>query len=304
MARYNATNTDGRRTSRGQTLQSHGHETDGGVADSGANGANASDSPIRQKRTQGSMINFNPPADDPARVATLESYGILDTPPDQDFDDLARIAATICEAPIALVSLVDRSRHWFKAKVGLDATEVPRDIAFCSHTILGSEIFQVSDARQDARFRDNPLVTGCPGIVSYAGAPISGSSGHTLGTVCAMDYVPRELPPGKADVLMRLARQAGRLIELRVKIREAAQALNAKSRFLARMSHDFRTPLNAIIGYSELLAKEANQLPEPFARDLANIAASGKQLLALVDRALQAAAQDNADVLGAELPGE
>lgn len=155
------------------------------------------------------------PQNEAARLDTLCQYSILDSPAEEAFDDLVRLAAYICEVPIALVSLVDTSRQWFKAKVGLTATETPRDLAFCAHAILQPDLFIIPDATQDPRFADNPLVTSDPNIRFYAGAPLVNSEGYALGTLCAIDYIPRELRAEQAEALQALARQVVAQLELR-----------------------------------------------------------------------------------------
>jgi len=140
------------------------------------------------------------------RLEVLWDYGVLDTPPEPVFDDLTAVAAQICEAPIALISLLDECRQWFKSKVGLSVGETARDISFCTHAIQQPELFVVPDATQDPRFAHSPLVTAEPRIRFYAGAPLITSDGHALGTLCVLDRVPRELKPGQAQALRTLAR--------------------------------------------------------------------------------------------------
>ncbi|NKB17500.1 MAG: PAS domain S-box protein [Pseudanabaena sp. CRU_2_10] len=161
------------------------------------------------------MIPAPKPADESARLASLQQCKILDTTPERGFDDITRLAAYICQTPIALVSLIDRDRQWFKSKVGLEATETPRNLAFCAHAILQSDVFIVPDAHQDERFADNPLVTGDPYVRFYAGVPLISSEGHAFGTLCAIDRVPRELTPEQISALKSLAHQVVHLIELR-----------------------------------------------------------------------------------------
>lgn len=139
------------------------------------------------------MLPAPTPDDDHERLAALHALLILDTPPEERFDRIVAFAAEEFDAPIALLSLVDRERQWFKAKVGLSACETGRDISFCGHAILQSDIMEVPDALDDARFADNPLVTGPPHIRFYAGAPLRLESGLTLGTLCLIDTRPRRL---------------------------------------------------------------------------------------------------------------
>lgn len=148
------------------------------------------------------------------RLAKLQDYGILDTPPELAYDDIAKLAAYICQAPIALVSLIDAKRQWFKATVGLDVAETSRSVAFCTHTIQSKDLMVVEDARHDPLFRHNPLVVGAPYIRFYAGAPLITSDGHALGSLCVIDYQPRRLTPEQLQALERLSRQVMAQMEL------------------------------------------------------------------------------------------
>lgn len=161
-----------------------------------------------------------PIADEDGRLRALACHGVLDTEPEAAYEDLARLAASICEAPIALMSLIDADRQWFKARVGLDETETPREVSFCDWAIRGRDLFVVADAVEDARFATNPMVTGEPGIRFYAGAPIVTPDGHALGTICVIDVVPRRLTTGQSEALQALARQASCLLELRLRAAE------------------------------------------------------------------------------------
>lgn len=156
------------------------------------------------------------PANEAQRLDALRRYDILDTPPERDFDDLVAIAAAVCDVPIALVSLIDEQRQWFKARVGLAAQQTPRELAFCAHAILSPDrTLVVPDARDDARFADNPLVVDDPNIRFYAGAPLVTPDGEALGTLCVIDTKPRELPARQQQALTALSRQASRAMELR-----------------------------------------------------------------------------------------
>ncbi|MEM7772258.1 MAG: GAF domain-containing protein [Cyanobacteria bacterium P01_A01_bin.37] len=159
--------------------------------------------------------------DESLRLQALCQYQILDTDPENGFDDLTNLAANLCHAPIALVSLVDANRQWFKSRVGLDTTETPRNIAFCSYAILQSDILIVPDTLEDERFATNPLVVGAPFIRFYAGVPLITAEGHALGTLCVIDVVPRTLMPKQVQALQALSRQVLAQLELRKKLIES-----------------------------------------------------------------------------------
>jgi GAF domain-containing protein len=165
------------------------------------------------------------PVDDLERVATLRGYDLLDTQAERAYDDIVAIARQLTETPIALVSLVDADRQWFKARSGLDATETPRELAFCGYTILQDGPFVVEDATQDPRFRDNALVTGPPFIRFYAGVPLRNPDGFRLGSLCVIDQRPRQLSETALDLLVRLARLVIDQMQLRALGREYAEAL-------------------------------------------------------------------------------
>ena len=154
------------------------------------------------------------PFDEAGRLAALHALDLLDTDPEAGFDDLVEVARTLAATPVALVSLIDSERQWFKARAGLDVAETPRSMAFCDHAIRGDEVLITLDASRDPRFADNPLVTGDPFIRFYAGAPIRTPEGHAIGTVCVIGTQPRERFDG-GPALAALARQAAALIELR-----------------------------------------------------------------------------------------
>ena len=233
-----------------------------------------------------------PPREHP-RIDALHRLDVLDTAPEPAFDDIVRLATFICGVPIALVSLVDRERQWFKACIGLDVRETHRDQAFCAHAILVPEdVMVVEDTTKDARFAENPLVTGAPNIRFYAGAPIVTASGHALGTVCVIDTVCRTLTTGQSNALMALARQTAALLELREmntsveterrklsrKVIEALaddkathgglrqnQRIAAVGQLTSGIAHDFNNLLQAISATMQIVERKAHS-PEDVRR--------------------------------------
>jgi PAS domain S-box-containing protein len=172
--------------------------------------------------TSGTM-NAPVPINEPNRIAALRDYGILDTPAESDFDEITALAAEICGTPIALISLVDESRQWFKSKVGVSIMETPRDVAFCAHAIAGNEILMVPDALEDPRFAQNPLVVGDPEIRFYAGAPLISEDGLNLGTLCVIDHEPRKL----TDLQRHALRVLGRQVVTQMRLRRDLRALQS-----------------------------------------------------------------------------
>lgn len=168
------------------------------------------------------------PPNEGERLAALHHYQVLDTAPESDFDDLTALAAQICETPIALVSLVDAERQWFKSKIGLTVSETSREIAFCTHTILEDQVLMVPDALRDERFCHNPLVTAAPQIRFYAGAPLITPAGYTIGTLCVIDYVPRDLTTKQIQALQSLGRQVISQLELRSGLRMLAKEVSER----------------------------------------------------------------------------
>ncbi len=224
------------------------------------------------------------PENERRRLDALRSHSVLDTEPERPFDDLARLAAEILDTPIALVSLVDEARQWFKARYGLEAPETPRDVSFCGHVVAESRMLVVPDAFADTRFADNPLVTGEPRVRFYAGAPLETRAGLVLGTLCAIDHAPREPTPRQLEALQILARQVMAQLELRLKVIELGKLEQAKDAFVAMVSHDLRTPLTSILGSLRLLEGGAlGGLPEQ-AMELVEIGrSSSERLLRLLD---------------------
>lgn len=164
------------------------------------------------------------PPNETKRLKVLWQYEVLDTVPEEVFDDLTDLAAHICETPIALISLVDEDRQWFKSRLGLSLSETSRDISFCAHAITTDGLLIVPDATKDQRFKDNPLVTGGQKIRFYAGAPLITPDGHALGTLCVLDKKPRALRLEQQQALRVLAHHVMTQLELRRHARELAQA--------------------------------------------------------------------------------
>ena len=155
------------------------------------------------------------PRNEPARFEVLRRYKILDTPPEREFDEITLLASYICRTPTALVTLVDEYRHWFKSSVGWSTEQTDGDLSFCAHAILGSGLCIVRDATEDPRFADNLLVAADPKIRFYAGAPLITPDGHSLGTICVIDYVPRTLDARRQYALEAVARSLMMQLELR-----------------------------------------------------------------------------------------
>jgi formate hydrogenlyase transcriptional activator len=168
------------------------------------------------------QIQIPIPANEDRRLAALRDYQILDTPAENDFDELLRLAAQTCKVPIAMITLIDAERQWFKAQIGLECPEMPRHVAFCAHAIMQSDVMVVPDALEDSRFNHNPLVTDFPKIRFYAGAPLITPGGYALGTICVIDHVPRELSPEQARTLQVLSREVVAQLEVRKAKRELA----------------------------------------------------------------------------------
>ncbi|MFN3360492.1 MAG: ATP-binding protein [Pseudanabaenaceae cyanobacterium] len=234
------------------------------------------------------------PPNEADRLAELYRYQVLDTPPEPTFDDLTRVAAITCQVPVALVSLIDADRQWFKSCYGFAACEPPREEAFCAYTILGDEPFIVEDATTHPRVCDNPVVVNSPHVRFYAGVPLITPRGYRLGSFCVVDFMPRQITSQQLEILQILAKQTVYLLESRTyqaKIYEYAKALQeaneAKSKFIATLSHELRTPLNGVIGSLQLLGDTALG---PTQMEYYRIAqTSSKAVLSLVNEVLDLA---------------
>ncbi len=210
------------------------------------------------------MISAEKPENEYKRIADLQSYNILDTLPEEDYDNITLIASQICNTPISLLTMVDNDRQWFKSRVGLDAPETPREYAFCAHAINEPAVpFIVEDSRSDNRFHNNPLVTGLPNVIFYAGVPLVNPEGSALGTLCVIDNKPKTLSTEQLDSLKALAKQVMNLLELRKSkmllenaLKTITQKNNELDKFASTVAHDIKSPLAVIMGYSQILLEE------------------------------------------------
>jgi diguanylate cyclase (GGDEF)-like protein/PAS domain S-box-containing protein len=180
------------------------------------------------------------------RLKSLSDLDVLDTMPQEEYDQVVRLAAEICSTPISLISLVDADRQWFKARIGLEACETPRSLSFCAHAIQQPEMFVVEDAAKDERFLDNALVTGPPHIRFYAGVPLRMPDGASLGTLCVIDTVPRQLTAGQVSALTILARKVQTRFELRAK-QKALEALLVENAAMAAKLEETNNLMNAFL---------------------------------------------------------
>ena len=180
------------------------------------------------------------------RLEALKRYGILDTPDEQAYNDITRIAAQVCQTPIAAINFVDARRQWFKATVGTRLKQSRLDKSICAHAILESDLVVVPDTTKDSRFADNPFVTGPPNLRFYAGAQLISSDGHPLGTLCVLDYQPRDLTEEQKHALKALSRQVMSQMELRLKTKEVAALNERLHQAVTESSHRLKNHLQIL----------------------------------------------------------
>lgn len=211
------------------------------------------------------MVIAPKPANEKERIKRLLSYHILDTAPESDFDEIVELASNICDTPISVISLLDSDRQWFKARKGIEGTETARDVSFCGHVILETDIMEVVDATKDVRFLDNPFVSGEPHVCFYAGMPLQTNDGLNLGTLCVMDTKPHHLTDSQKEALRVLARQCINNMELRLKSKESQDLLEFQTKLLSILGHDIRGPINSLRGITTLFKSEMMNREETLA---------------------------------------
>lgn len=206
------------------------------------------------------MISAPIPVNEKERLSKLKEYNILDTPAEESFDEIVKLASIICKVPMSTITLLDEKRQWFKSRIGIKNQETSREIAFCAHVINGDDLMIVNDATEDERFADNPMVTSDPDIRFYAGMPLITPDGNKLGTICVIDNVPRTLTEEQKFALQILAKNVITLLELRLKNNNLSDTLttlysqsneierinNINTRLLSILAHDLKNPLGVI----------------------------------------------------------
>lgn len=241
------------------------------------------------------MIKPEKYKDEEERIKSLESYSILDTLPEMDFDNLTLVAAEICGTPISLVTFVDKERQWFKSRFGLATHETHRDYAFCAHAInKPNDIFIVPDSREDERFYDNPIVTGDPHVIFYAGVPLIAQNGMPLGTLCVIDQIPRELTPNQIRSLKALSDQTLKLLELRLSKMELERTMDRledrsleMEKFAHIAAHDLKSPLANISGLTEFFVENYAAAIDSDGKEILNlIKTSSVKLREMIDSLL------------------
>ncbi|MGK4566893.1 sensor histidine kinase [Flavobacterium sp. 3HN19-14] len=242
------------------------------------------------------MMNAPIPQNETSRLKALKEYSILDTLPEQEYDDITQLASQICNTPISTISLIDEKRQWFKSKVGIDGTETSRSDAFCAHAIIDPDsIFTVKDSRLDERFQDNPFVVGDPHVIFYTGVPLVTSDGLALGTLCVIDDKPKELSREQLTALKALSNQVVSLFELRKskmlleKFTKDLETRNSElDKFAQVAAHDIKSPLNNISSLTQILLSDYSDKLDDNAKMLMEMLdVSSNSLRNLVDGILE-----------------
>lgn len=248
------------------------------------------------------MIKPTLPENESNRLKALESYQILDTLPEQEYNEITQLAAIICNTPISQITLIDKKRQFIKSSVGMEIGEIDRDIAFCSHSILNpADLMIVPDSRNDERFHNNPFVIKEPKIIFYVGVPLVTSDGHALGALCVIDHVPRQLSVKQLEALSYLSNQTIRLFELRktnAVLKVSQTRLKAYSEqmesFAYIASHDLKEPARMVNNFMQLLEKKyATQLDEKAKKYIYLASDGAKRMTVLIDDLLAFARVNN-----------
>ena len=237
------------------------------------------------------MIAAPIPSNESERLRNIREYNILDSLPEEEYDDITQLASMICKTPISLISIVDEKRQWFKSHHGLAVSESPRELAFCAHAITDiNNILIVEDSRIDIRFHDNPFVTGEPHVIFYAGIPLISPEGYAWGTLCVADNKPKQIDNDQLIALKALSRQVVKLLELRrtkAFLEKRHQALELKkielTQFAQVAAHDLKSPLNSIIMMTDLIESKENAIRDPEVKVyLERIQSSARRLSGLI----------------------
>jgi signal transduction histidine kinase len=238
------------------------------------------------------MISPTIPDNEKLRIKALKSFSILDTFSEKEYDEITLLASVICDTPISLISLIDEDRQWFKSKTGIDIEETPREFSFCGHAILdNSQLFTIEDSRLDERFYDNPLVTGYPNVVFYAGAPLITSDGLALGTLCVLDNKPKTLTTMQQKAMKVLSNKVINLFELKKanllleqKNKELESQRTELEMFANVAAHDIKSPLKNISSLTQLLVEEYGPKLDEGANEMLNMLHTSSIILnSLVD---------------------
>lgn len=241
---------------------------------------------IRTETATGILNTESREPGEQARLKALYEYEILDTDPEQEFDDLTRLAAEICDAPISRINLIDQSRQWSKSIYGMPSSsiEIPRNITVCQYTITQNEPLEIQDFKMDYRFKKMPYVDNFPFLRYYLGAPLLNPDGYAIGALCVLDYKPRKLSEKQKRQLQIIASEVMARFELRRKNIKLQLMTRHKTQLLKMLSHDMRSPLNGIIGMSSVLNEQIEDIDDLEMLDI--IQQSAIQLNQMIDEVL------------------